>query len=121
MRTRRARAARSLFQGTDDICVDFGDPAELTSAEAFAEPFIPVFSVSARTPLPHLRPLVFGLMAKLEAVQLGGVLITRVPGGQQVKPHDDRGRWHPESLRTSVPSASEQFASAEAAPARTMW
>ena len=32
--------------------------------------------------LPHLRPIVFGLMARLEAVQLGGVLITRVPAGK---------------------------------------
>ena len=98
------------FQGTDDIWVRFRDPAELTSAEAFAEPFIPMF-LPAWYALPHLRPLVFGLMAKLEAVQLGGVLITRVPGGQQVKPHDDRGRWHPEFFRTKayLPLASNSL------------
>ena len=89
------------FVGTDDIWVRFRDPAELTSREAFAEPHVPVF-YPAWHALPHLRPIVFGLMAKLEAVQLGGVLITRVPAGCQVAPHDDRGRWHPEFFRTKA-------------------
>ena len=95
------------FQGTDDIWVRFRDPAELTSAEAFAEPFIPMF-LPAWYALPHLRPLVFGLMAKLEAVQLGGVLITRVPARRAVTRHNDRGRWHPEFFRTKayIPLAS---------------
>ena len=89
------------FYGTDDIWCRFRDPSELTSREAFAEPFVPVM-YPAWHALPHLRPLVFSLMARLEAVQLGGVLITRVPGGQQVKPHDDRGRWHPEFFTTKA-------------------
>lgn len=89
------------FEGTSDIWVRFRDPAELVSREAFAEPFHPVF-YNAWHALPHLRPIVFGLMARLEAVALGGVLITRVPAGQQVAPHDDRGRWHPEFYRTKA-------------------
>jgi Aspartyl/Asparaginyl beta-hydroxylase len=89
------------FEGTSDIWVRFREPAELVSREAFAEPFWPVW-YPAWHALPHLRPIVFGLMARLEAAQLGGVLITRVPGGQQVAPHDDRGRWHPEFFRTKA-------------------
>jgi hypothetical protein len=89
------------FAGTDDIWVRFRDPGELTSAAAFSEPFTPVF-YPAWHALPHLRPLVFGLMARLEAVQLGGLLITRVPPGCQVLPHDDRGRWHPEFFKTKA-------------------
>lgn len=98
--TERTGGAGS-FEDTDDIWLRFRDPAELTSREAFAEPFVPVF-YPAWYKLPHLRPIVFGLMARLEAVQLGGVLITRVPGGAQVKPHDDRGRWHPEHFATKA-------------------
>jgi hypothetical protein len=89
------------FTDTDDIWLRFRDPAELTSREAYAEPHVPVF-YPAWHALPHLRPIVFGLMARLEAVALGGVLITRVPAGKQVAPHDDRGRWHPEWFTTKV-------------------
>lgn len=92
-------AGKGSFEDTDDIWCRFRDPSELVSRELYAEPFVPVM-YPAWHALPHLRPLVFGLMARLEAVQLGGVLITRVPGGQQVKPHDDRGRWHPEHFAT---------------------
>ena len=55
------------FKGTSDIWVRFRDPSELVSREAFAEPFHPVF-YDAWHALPHLRPIVFGLMARLEAV-----------------------------------------------------
>lgn len=89
------------FRNTSDIWVRFRDPSELTSREAFNEPFIPVM-YPAWHALPHLRPLVFSLMARLEAVQLGGILITRVPSGQQVSPHDDRGRWHPTFFQTKA-------------------
>ena len=69
------------FVETDDIWVRFRDPAELTSPEAFAELHVPVF-YPAWYALPHLRPIVFGIMARVEAVQLGGILITRVPPGE---------------------------------------
>jgi len=85
----------------DDIWVRFRAREELTCMASYAEPFAPVF-YPAWHALPHLRPIVFGLMARLEAVQLGGVLITRVPPGRQVAPHDDRGRWHPEWFTTKA-------------------
>ena len=89
------------FVGTDDIWVRFRDPSELTTREAFAEAHVPIF-YPAWHALPHLRPIVFGLMARVEAVQLGGILITRVPAGQQVAPHDDKGRWHSEFFQTKA-------------------
>lgn len=89
------------FAGTDDIWLRFRDPAELVSREAFCEPHIPMF-YPAWHMLPHVRPIVFGVMARLEATQLGGVLMTRVPAHCQVAPHDDRGRWHPEYFATKA-------------------
>ena len=71
---------KGSFEGTDDIWVRFRPYGDLTTPESFGEPFIPAF-YPAWTALPHLRPIVFGLMARCEAVQLGGVLITRVPAG----------------------------------------
>lgn len=89
------------FANTDDIWIRFRAPEELTSPESYAERFDLVW-YPAWHALPHLRPIVFGLMARCEAVQLGGTLITRVPAGQQVKPHDDRGRWHPTYFETKA-------------------
>jgi hypothetical protein len=89
------------FDGTDDIWLRFREPSELVSREAFAEPFTPVF-YPAWHALPHVRPLVFDIMRRVEAVQLGGILITRVPAGGLVAPHDDRGRWHPEFFATKA-------------------
>ena len=43
--------------------------------------------------LPSLRTLIFELMRYYEVERLGGVLITRIPPGGEVKPHIDRG-WH---------------------------
>ena len=47
--------------------------------------------------LPALRPIVFGMMAKVSAVELGSILITRLAPGQQIHPHTDGGfGWSPE-------------------------
>jgi aspartyl/asparaginyl beta-hydroxylase len=45
--------------------------------------------------LPALRPVVFGLMARVQAVELGSILITRLPPGKQIDPHSDAGCWAP--------------------------
>ena len=92
---------KGSFEGTDDIWVRFRAYDDLTTPELFGEPFIPAF-YPAWNALPHLRPIVFGLMARCEAVQLGGVLITRVPAGCAVARHNDRNRWHPEFFTTKV-------------------
>ena len=99
--TARTAGGQGPHGAVDDIWVRFRDPAALTTQEAFAEPFQPVM-YPAWFALPQLRPIVFPLMARLEAVQLGGILITRVPPGEQVLPHDDRGRWHPEYFTTKI-------------------
>lgn len=51
--------------------------------------------------LPALRPIVFPLMAKVAAVQLGAILITRIPAGGRVLPHTDEG-WHARRFNTKV-------------------
>ena len=90
------------FRGTDDIWVRFRPWTELVERESFLEPFTPIF-YPAWTALPHLRPLVFGLMNRLEAVQLGAVFITRVPAGGQVALHDDdNGCWHAKFFGTKA-------------------
>ena len=104
----RARTGGTgAFVGTDDIWVRFRDPSELDCREAFAEEFRCQW-YPAWHALPHLRPIVFGLMARVEAVELGGCLLTRIPPGGAVARHNDRGRWHPEFFTTKayIPLAS---------------
>lgn len=60
--------------------------------------------------LPRLKELVFELMRHFEVERLGGILITRVPPGGEVKPHVDGG-WHAgyyEKLAVQLKSAPEQ-------------
>lgn len=101
------RTRSGPHRAVSDIWCRFRAYDELTSPAAYAEPFVPVF-YPAWHALPHLRPLVFALMTRVEAVALGAVLITRVPPGKCVEPHDDKGRWHPEHFATKayVPLAS---------------
>jgi quercetin dioxygenase-like cupin family protein len=40
-----------------------------------------------------IKPLCLDLMRAVEGVELGGVLITRIPPGAECKPHTDPG-WH---------------------------
>lgn len=46
--------------------------------------------------LPALRPLVFAMMTKVSAVELGSVLLTKLPNGGRILPHSDAGSWAPE-------------------------
>ena len=46
--------------------------------------------------LPALRPMVFALMARVAAVELGSILITKLPPGKMIEPHSDAGNWAPE-------------------------
>lgn len=46
--------------------------------------------------LPALRPIVFGLMARVSAVELGSIILTRLPPGKSILPHSDAGAWAPE-------------------------
>jgi mannose-6-phosphate isomerase-like protein (cupin superfamily) len=52
--------------------------------------------------LPALRPLVFSLMARVQAVELGSILLTRLKPGGKILPHSDAGSWAPEFYNTKV-------------------
>ena len=85
-RTSRTGPAGSVHAETDDIWLRanpiIGSP-EPHNSEWMA----------AYYNLPEARPLIFDLMRMVEGVQLGGVLITRIPPGCSVKPHVDLA-WH---------------------------
>lgn len=78
------------FTETSDIWLRFGD-----DTETWGGPHFPVF-YPAWDLLPALHPIVFDLMARIKATNLGGIWITRIPPGNSVKPHSDAGVWHAE-------------------------
>jgi hypothetical protein len=97
----RTEGEASPHSETQDIWLRFRDPAELTSRVAYGEPHFGVF-YPAWDALTALKPIVFDIMARMKAVYLGGILITRIPPGGQVKAHHDRGSWHAEWLNSKV-------------------
>lgn len=85
----------------EDIWLRFRPKHELTEIRHYAEPHIPVWYPAAQI-LTAAKSLCLDMMASFRCVQLGGVLITKIPPGGEIKPHDDRGRWHPEFFNTKV-------------------
>jgi len=85
----RERKGMEPHSGMDDIWIRHAE-----SMEEFRKPHFAKW-YPAYHKLPAVRSHIFSLMARMEATHLGGVLITRIPPGQQIKPHVDGG-WHPE-------------------------
>ena len=52
--------------------------------------------------LPSLRPLVFGLMHRVAAVELGSIIITKLQPGGEILPHSDAGSWAAEHYTTKA-------------------
>ena len=94
-----ANPTRRLYPGTPhgamtDITVRYMPEDQLTSLEVRKREHRNVFWPAWHA-LPSLRPVVFGLMARVQAVELGSVLITRLPSGRMIEPHSDAGCWAP--------------------------
>lgn len=90
----RKAAPGSPHSQMSDIWVRYNDPSriDLANREAFNDEHIPVWYPAWKA-LPALRPLVLGLATEVQAEMIGGVLITRIPPGEGIAPHVDRG-WH---------------------------
>jgi hypothetical protein len=78
---------------THDIWLRYKDETENKASgdySNFADAHEPVWYPSFYE-LPAAKPLIFGLMARVEGERLGGILIYSVPPGKQIYPHTDRG------------------------------
>ena len=87
--------------GVPDIWVRYRKREELVTGDDFRAPHFAEF-YPAWHRLRSLQPIVYGLVARVKAVYLGGILITKIPPGGQVKPHHDRGSWHAEEMNMKV-------------------
>lgn len=82
----------SPFAGTSDIWCRYNQPDRI--GPHFNDEHVPVWYPAASV-LPSVKPLCHAMMAHFQGDVLGGVLITRVPGGVNIGPHVDTG-WHVE-------------------------
>jgi hypothetical protein len=96
----RTTASNSPHRQSSDIWLRFRPRSELSTPETYGEPHFAAFW-PAWDELPALRPIVFRVMSLVDAVYLGGILLTRIPAGCEIFPHVDRG-WHPEFLNRKV-------------------
>lgn len=90
--TLRTRAYQ--HRQVDDIWVRYNawENFDEEAPAAFNEPHDSVWYPAASF-LPSLKPMIYDLMRFVEGERLGGVLITRIPPGGEVRPHVDAG-WH---------------------------
>lgn len=85
--TTRTADPESPHHGLDDIWARFGDPERAKDGAAHDSFWYPAADVIG------IKPLCHDLMHMVQGVELGGVLITRIPPGASCKPHTDPG-WH---------------------------
>ena len=85
--TLRTRYPESPHHAVDDIWLFFNatDDTSAVPNEIQVEAY-PPWSM-----FPQLRPIIFDLMRRVEGVQLGRVIITRLPPGKSITPHADAG------------------------------
>lgn len=75
----------------DDIWIRFNDLSEYEEkVERVIDEHESIW-YPATYELPAVRPIVFGLMARVEGERLGRVLITRLAPGKRIDPHEDGG------------------------------
>jgi len=97
-KTRREYAG-TPHSAMTDIWVRFRPQREIVGIESHNEEYRCEFW-PAWYQLPALRGHIFALMTRVQAVELGSILITRLPPGAMIDPHSDAGSWAPEHYNT---------------------
>lgn len=85
--TARTEDPESPHHGLDDIWARYGDPERATDGAPHDSFWYPAAD------LLGIKGLCLDIMRAVDGVELGGVLITRIPPGKTCKPHTDPG-WH---------------------------
>jgi hypothetical protein len=87
----------SPHRETDDIWLRYAQMIGLPSDQPFESVWYPAWKQ-----LPAIRRLYDEVATAIEAIERGGVMLTRIPAGKMVYPHHDRGTWHSEHFISKV-------------------
>jgi len=88
-----ANTFRTTFPNTphgdvDDIWLRFSDPAKCSTVGTVIGDDTPVWHDAAKR-LPQAKPIILDLMRRVDAYELGRVLITKLRPGGRILPHAD--------------------------------
>lgn len=93
----KARRKQAIHAQTDDIWLRWTEKDDLDyDTGALDLKFLPAWYK-----LPSARPIIFALMTRMQAIELGAIFITRIPVGKRVLPHIDLG-WHAKRFESKV-------------------
>jgi hypothetical protein len=95
-RPERLDAPESPHAQMADIWLRYNDIKPYLSGEKtgdFGGEHVPVWYPAYGALRAVIRPIIFDLMGLVEGEMLGGVLITKIPHGCEIKPHVDKS-WH---------------------------
>lgn len=91
--TIRTRHPGSAHEEADDIILRFNDVSEFERTGDFRSitDDRTCHEWAAWNVLTEARPIIFPMMARVQGVQLGRVMVTRLRPGKRIKPHVDGG------------------------------
>ena len=120
--TVRTASPDSPHFGLDDIWARYGDPERAVDGAPHDSFWYPAADILG------IKQICLSLMHAVGGVELGGVLITRIPPGKECKPHTDPG-WHARRYQkygvqiTSAPGQAFHFegVSLETKPGDVFW
>lgn len=90
-RTWRTTYANTPHRDVSDIWIRYSDENATASVDRTVDVIQdtrPIWYPEWRE-LPQIRPILFGLMQRVDAYELGRVLITKLPPGGRILPHSD--------------------------------
>lgn len=105
--TLRTKDYGSPHREVSDIWLRYNSPNNFDpfNPEQFSDKHTSVW-YPAVAKLPAFEKVLDDLLDKLEqrriGIELGGVLITKIPPGKRVFPHSDAGKWHADYYDTKV-------------------
>ena len=105
----RTAAPDSPHRASSDVWIRARSYDDIGMPGAFRMEHRPCFYPAWRA-LPSIQPVVFSLMGAARGVELGNILITKLPAGERILPHIDTG-WAPEFYQSKfyvILKANEQ-------------
>src|SRR4249920_705304 len=100
--TGRTEREDSPHKGISDIWLRWRPESALVSGSSFNEPCTDIEWYPSMLALPAARDIILQIMGRVHGLSLGGCIITRIPAGAQVRPHNDEVSWHAQHYRLKV-------------------